>query len=361
MELALYCPALGYYERDTASTGTVGRAGDFFTSVSVGSAFGELLAHRFATWLREADGSAEPSAEKGGRLTLVEAGAHDGRLAADVLTELQSAHADLFARLEYWIVEPSDARRVWQRERLAPFAGRVHWAAGWPELAARGVRGVIFSNELLDAFPARRIGWDAARRAWFEWGVATQDGHFVWTCLPLRAGDGDAFPFADCGLPLDAPTRAALLDVLPDGYTIEVNPRAAAWWREAARALRAGVLVTFDYGLPAAEWFRPERPRGTLRAYRDHRASDDLLAAPGEQDLTGHVNFTTLQQAGEAEGLRTVAFETQEKFLADTLASLSAAGALSRNWTAARARQLQTLTHPQHLGRAFRVLAQSRP
>ena len=99
---------------------------------------------------------------------------------------------------------------------------------------------------------------------------------------------------------------------------------------------------------------RPERTRGTLRAYRGHVVSDDLLASPGEQDLTAHVNFAVLQAAGEAAGLRTVELSSQERFLARVAAELPP------DWPAERTRQLRTLVHPGHLGRAFRVLVQER-
>ena len=128
---------------------------------------------------------------------------------------------------------------------------------------------------------------------------------------------------------------------------------------KAAQALDSGKLVAIDYGLTADEILAPERTNGTLRAYYQQRISDDPLARVGEQDLTAHVNFTQLQRIGEAAGLRTETFSTQERFLFD-LIQRKLGGIASERWSAAEIRQFQSLTHPEQLGRRFRVLVQSR-
>jgi SAM-dependent MidA family methyltransferase len=151
-----------------------------------------------------------------------------------------------------------------------------------------------------------------------------------------------------------------LLDVLPDGFTVEISPAAEQWWREAASVLESGRLVTLDYGLTADEFFAPERRAGTVRAYCHHRSGGDVLAHPGEQDITAHVNFTAIQAAGESSGLRTEAFLTQAQFLTGIAARIWKGGASFGEWTPERTRQFQTLTHPEHLGQSFRVLVQSR-
>jgi SAM-dependent MidA family methyltransferase len=176
-----------------------------------------------------------------------------------------------------------------------------------------------------------------------------------------------------------APSSSELLAVLPDGYTIEISPAAESWWREVARVLGQGKLLTIDYGFAADELFSPGRMHGTLRAYFRHHASSDLLANVGEQDLTAHVNFSEIQKVGEACGLATEIFSTQSQFLTRilgkaskhktfaelvsskrTVSPKSDGGGSEDGWTSAQARQFQTLTHPEHLGRAFRVLVQSR-
>jgi SAM-dependent MidA family methyltransferase len=355
MELALYCPVHGYYETQKDN---VGPRGDFYTSVSTGELFGELLAFQFANWLET-----EARSQKL-EVRIIEAGAHDGKLARDILSWLQSHRSELFGRLEYGIVEPSPHREEWQKETLKNFAPRVRWLSRFNDSTIQRSNGIIFSNELLDAMPVHRYGWDAKNKKWFEWGVAIEGEKFVWARMagPLappngeRAGVRGSFEHSPSFIFHLPP---ALLDVLPDGYAIETSPAAENWWREAAGILAHGKLLAIDYGHGADELFSPARTRGTLRAYHRHHVSDDLLANVGEQDLTAHVNFSAIQEAGEAAGLVTESFTTQPQFLTQILDAALKDKSFGE-WNARRTRQFQTLTHPEHLGRAFRVLVQSR-
>lgn len=336
MELALYCPETGYYETNRDN---VGRAGDFITSVSVGELFGQLLAFQFAEWLGEFK-------TQNSKFKIIEAGAHDGKLAHDILNWLQIHRPQLFPGMEYWVLEPSANRQAWQKETLKNFAPHVRWFTSFPAVAAAGgpLTGIFFSNELLDAFPVHRHGWDAQSKTWFEWGVALDGEKFVWAKIQnseFRIQNSELEP------------------VLPDGYIVETSPGAEAWWRGAAGMLAPGKLLAIDYGHAASELFSPARTRGTLRAYHHHHVSDDLLAHVGEQDLTAHVNFPAIQKAGEAAGLTTESFLTQPQFLTQILGR-AVKGNSFGEWNARRTRQFQTLTHPEHLGRAFRVLVQSR-
>jgi SAM-dependent MidA family methyltransferase len=339
MELALYCPETGYYETNKDN---VGRAGDFITSVSTGELFGQLLAFQFAEWL-----GAEVRSQRS-EVRIVEAGAHDGKLARDILNWLKMHRAELFSKIEYWILEPSLTRQAWQKETLVDFQPGIRWFTDFENLKPKTQNakrtGIIFSNELLDAFPVHRFGWDAKSKTWFEWGVALAGEKFTWARL-------ENSKFEIRNLELEA--------VLPDNYTVETSPAAESWWREAAGVLTHGKLLAIDYGHTEAEVFSPGRERGTLRAYHRHRVSDDLLANPGEQDLTAHVNFSAIQKAGEAAGLATESFSTQPQFLTRILGAAMKDKTFG-DWTAKRTRQFQTLTHPEHLGRAFRVLVQSR-
>jgi SAM-dependent MidA family methyltransferase len=338
MELALYAPDCGYYETEKNN---VGRRGDFYTSVSVGNLFGELLAFQFAEWLETEVGSQKSEAR------IVEAGAHDGKLAKDILSWLQLNRPKLFTQLEYVIVEPSARRQEWQRETLKDFAPRVRWFSGFEDLKLKiqnsKLDGIIFSNELLDAFPVRRFGWDAGDKKWFEWGVAIEGEKFIWAKIQ------------NSEFRIQPPE---LESVLPGNYTVEISTAAENWWREAANILENGKLVAMDYGLTADEILSPARLRGTLRAYFRHHASDDILANVGEQDLTAHVNFSAIQKIGEDAGLITEQFCAQTKFLTEILARAAKTNSFGE-WNSSDTRQFQTLTHPEHLGRAFRVLVQS--
>ncbi len=410
MELALYCPVYGYYEKEGD---TLGRRGDYYTSVSVGPLFGELLAWQFSDWLREGHqlvAGGQRADQQGTLFDLVEAGAHDGALAKDILAWLKAHRPEIFKQIGYCIVEPSEQRSHRQRETLADFGGKVAWFGALAEL--KPVRGIIFSNELLDAFPVHRLGWDAGTREWFEWGVDCRDATFIWSRLSIspgtkgllrmkrrgttdpslqpsaiRKGRGKRHPsrlslnqggenfispklsFPEEGKGVSASVLGrvapridpALAAALPEGFTIEVCPAAREWWRQAATLLTWGKLLTIDYGFAADEQFAPERSRGSLRAYQLHQVSDHLLENPGEQDLTAHIDFGALQSIGEAQGLRTEAFHTQAQFLTDIAARIWDRERGLEEWTAQTKRQFQTLTHPEHLGRAFRILVQSRP
>ena len=352
MELALYCPVHGYYEQERDTTG---RAGDYYTNVNTGRLFGELLAFQFAQWVSETAYNNRQLAETV-PVQFVEAGAHDGRLAADILTWLQEHRPKTSRQLGYWIIEPSVRRQILQRENLRNFARKVVWFDSWKALPKAGVRGVIFSNELLDAMPVHRLGWDATRRVWFEWAVTVREGAFVWTRMPANTvgRDNDSAPIGWPDL------QPELLAVMPDNFTTEICPLAENWWRQAASALRRGKLLTIDYGLTAEQFFTPERKEGTLRAYYRHRLSNDLLANVGAQDITAHVNLTSIQRAGETAGLKTEMCATQAQFLTDISQRAWQEGSGCGAWTSEHTRQFQTLTHPEQLGRAFRVLVQER-
>src|SRR5262249_23132447 len=158
--------------------------------------------------------------------------------------------------IEYWILEPSPVRRGWQQKTLAGFSSHVRWFAGLDDLKLKTqnskLNGVLFSNELLDAFPVRRFGWDANGEKWVEWGVALAVEICVWEKIEA--------PSRECPSSIrDLPS--SLLDVLPDGYSIENSPAAENWWREAAGILERGKWLAIDYGFTADEMFSPARTR----------------------------------------------------------------------------------------------------
>jgi SAM-dependent MidA family methyltransferase len=369
MVIALYCPKIGYYERQSA---VIGSAGDFYTSASISPVFGQLLAWQFAEW----SGQLRP-----GPITWIEAGAHDGRLALTMLDWLGKNRPGLLERLTYWIIEPSSTRWHWQQQTLRPFGSKVQWAESFDHDGIEvtdSIHGIIFSNELIDAFPVHRLAWDATAKEWFEWGIAGVRGNiavstqgariessiheqgrssidFVWVRLPRPAIDIEhELTVAGFEIP------SALKEVLPDGFIIDIAPSAATWWSSAAKRLAQGKLLTIDYGGTVDELLKPERPGGTLRAYFQHHATSDVLVRPGEQDLTAHVNFTQLQRAGENASLRTEHLISQGAFLGDIVRAIVERPGTSANWNQQQLRDVQRLIHPEHLGHSFRVLVQSR-
>ena len=221
MEIALYEPGQGYYEQPHK----IGRAGDYFTSVSTGPLFGQLLAFQFAQWL-------DSECPNGG-IQLVEAGAHDGRLTADILSWFEEKRPDLLRRMEYWIVDPSQIRRGWQEKALSAWGSVVKWTADIGDFAERSINGIIFSNEFFDALPVHRLSWDSLDLRWRECRVRAVNDSFAW-CL----GDLDA------ALICDVPkVPEELTAVLPEGFITEVCLAAVKWWTAAAQALRTGEIA----------------------------------------------------------------------------------------------------------------------
>lgn len=328
MARALYDPNHGYYGSGRAR---VGRGGDFFTNVSVGPLFGQLLARQFAEmWAR----LGQP-----GEFAIVEQGAHHGDFATDTLTALQQLAPECFAATTYWIVEPLAALRLVQEEKIHAAGYRnVRWADSLAALP-RFV-GVHFSNELPDAFPVHRV-------------VRQADG---WQ-ERLVTFKGDRFAFIDG--PLSAPALAEHLTRLPVvslDYETEINLAAPAWIAEVAARLERGFLLAIDYGWPRAEYYRPERSSGTLSAYASHQREDDPLARPGEIDLTAHVDFTSLAEAALASGLEIAGFTDQHHFMVGV-------GQLHFTSDAASPQEIRafkTLMHPNLLGRSFHALALSK-
>lgn len=226
----------------------------------------------------------------------------------------------------------------WQVEILFEHVGKVEWRREIP----KQIRGIFFCNELLDAFPVQRLGWDADGETWFEWGVASKGERFVWRRIE------------------DLPIRFGCEADLPDGYVTVRSTRSEAFWVKVSNALRQGRVMAFDYGLESDAFFVPPRKDGTLRAYYRHQITDDLLARVGEQDLTSSVNFTAIRNAGESAGLKSEPMRAQEQFLMGIFEKTLKQPERFPEWTAKRRRQFQTLVHPEHLGRQFQVLQQVR-
>ncbi len=366
MELALYEPTFGYYERQAKQ---IGCQGDFYTSVSTGPVFGELLAFQFADWLQELGSRTtsphhradevpatphSPAHSLESPFHIIEAGAHDGKLAHDILSWVNTHRTAFAEEMGYVIVEPSPARQSIQREMLSRFTHQLRWVPSLDKIPATSVTGVIFGNELLDAMPVHRIGWNSEEKRWFEWRVTYENGGFRWVPFegPSETNSG-ASPY-DC---LTLPTE--LTSVLPDGFTTEICPSASTWWKDAARKLKSGRLLALDYGLTQLEFFNPSRSKGTLRAYRHHQVSSDVLDDPGAVDITAHVNFTAVERAGVSAGLVTTFFDSQASFLMGIFKHTINDPARFAPWTPERLRQFKTLTHPEHLGHTFKVLVQA--
>jgi SAM-dependent MidA family methyltransferase len=329
MAAALYEPGLGYYARGTRQ---VGRAGDFFTSVSVGPLFGELLARRFLRHWRDAGNP--------GRWRIIECGSHDGTLAADVLASLAAIEPRAFEALEYAIPEPLDLLRAAQRETLLGFPETVRFLDDARLLADDPLPGVAFGNEVLDALPCHLVEWRGGR--WLECRVAnSQDGGFGWELSEIS----------------DPALMAALKPIagdFPDGYRTEVRTCYRDFLKPLAASLTHGLMIWVDYGFARPDYYHPARDSGTLRTFSKHRAGENPLENPGAADISAHVDFTAVAETAANLGGNAMVFRDQGAWLTE----------VARDWLLAREdrpepdllRQFQTLIHPGQLGGRFHVL-----
>jgi SAM-dependent MidA family methyltransferase len=333
MELALYAPGLGYY---SAGARKLGSGGDFTTAPEISGLFGACVAQQCAEVLAEVpDGS------------ILEVGAGSGRLAVDTLARLE-ALGRLPAR--YLILEVSADLRARQqvlvRERIPHLAERVQWLDSPP---AQPFDGVILANEVLDALPVVRFRW--RQDACEELGVVCAEAGFTWSARPA------APPLAEVCERLSAAAGG-----WEDGYVSEYCPRLGPWAATVVGSLRNGAALWFDYGLPRAQYYLPERHEGTLICHFRQRAHDDPFLHPGLQDISAWVDFTALAEAGLACECGLEGFTTQAFFLAglgiDRAMQAAARGnAHSFARLASEARQLML---PGEMGERFKVMAFTR-
>lgn len=284
MKAALYDPDGGYYQRSDRARW--GREGDYRTSPERSELFAATFAHYFARLSEE--------------LTIVECGAGNGSFAAGVLSTLRDQSPSIFARLRYVVYDVSDDALSRSRERLTEFGDRVEFFSDWDLVSVN--RGIYFANELLDAFPVHRVLKTEEGLSEFYVTVDTS-GDFAWTTGPLSTPRLTEF----CN---------AHSPGLANGQVIEINLAIDDWLAQVAARLEQGYLITVDYGAEAAELYDPiQRPEGTLRGFSRHGFVDDLLAQPGEHDLTTSVNWTQVKTTGERLGFQAIEFASQDKFL----------------------------------------------
>jgi len=324
MELALYAPGLGYY---TAGAHKFGEAGDFITAPELSALFGRTLARQVQQIMRQ-------SAPH-----ILELGAGSGKLAVDMLTELESLGS---LPESYSILEVSADLRERQRALvqlcLPHLLGRVCWLDTLPEKFS----GAVIANEVLDALPVHLVHWRDS--ALSERGV-------------VNAGDGFAWDERDIG---DGPLRDAAQGIaVPDDYASEICLVGRGLIQSLASRLDAGALLFIDYGFGAREFYHPQRNKGTLMCHYRHHAHDDPFYLPGLQDITAHVNFTDITECGIDAGLELIGYTNQAFFLINGgITDLLAQHQPENVWDyLPLSGQLQKLTSPAEMGDLFKVIA----
>ena len=327
MELALYAPGLGYY---TAGARKFGEAGDFITAPEISPLFARCLARQCKQLLEELAGG-----------DLLEVGAGTGVLATDLLLELEALQ---MLPEHYFILEISPDLQQRQREtlmaRAAHLIDRVQWLDALPE---PGFSGVVVANELLDAMPVSRFKMaEPGVQEGFVRGSAEGFEHY-WD-EPVSPGLKQA---------------VAALGSFSVGYESELNLRAGSWLRSLVQRIKRGAVVLIDYGYPASEYYHPQRHMGTLMCHYRHRAHDEPLILPGLQDITAHVDFSSIARTGLDAGFDLKGYTTQAHFLLgcglDKLLMESDPHDIKNHMTLMQS--VKRLTMPTEMGELFKVIA----
>ncbi|MGH8413931.1 MAG: class I SAM-dependent methyltransferase [Gammaproteobacteria bacterium] len=321
MELALYAPGLGYY---SAGARKFGAGGDFVTAPELSPLFAHCLALQCVEVLTALGGS-----------DILELGAGSGRMAADMLAELQ--RLDALPR-RYLILEVSAELRERQRHTLAERVPALLEKVQWLERLPEAFSGVIVGNEVLDALPVSRF--QRTVQGFDEFSVAVKDEGFTWRLRPAHA---------DLQAALEA-LESTLPERLVEEYRSEICLRLPAFLYSLADTLARGALLFMDYGYTRAAYYHPDRYMGTLMCHYRQRAHDDPFLYSGLQDITAHVDFTAVAQAGTAAGLEFAGYTTQAHFLL-------ALGLAEQATDWRRAREVKLLSLPEEMGERFQAMA----
>ena len=318
MDQALYHPEHGYYSSGRC---TIGRTGDYFTNVSVGPLYGQLLAAQFVEIWKQLG--------KIDNFMIVEQGAHDGQFARDVLESAQKHAPEFFAALRYRIIEPFPVLQDRQSPTLEQFRDKVEWRDSLQPFV-----GIHFSNELLDAMPVRLISGDMEKLVYVE---------------------GDNFLFVERALPQGAAASKLAMD------RPAFNQPTLEWIDDVAAKLQRGYSIAIDYGRLADEF------QANVQVRAQHRNLDSPFEQIGHADITMQVDWKTIVERAQAHGLRVAGFTDQHHFLAGIIAEFGRGGSPeppAGDWgqsslpdSPKATRELQTLLHPEMLGRVFQVLA----
>ncbi len=326
MDLAMYAPALGYY---AAGSRKFGAAGDFITAPEMTPLFGQTVAHQVAQILELTGGG------------ILELGAGSGALAVDMLEELQRLGC---MPLRYSIFEPSPELTQRQQQRVhrsLPAAfDRVEWADTLPERFV----GVVIGNEVLDALPVHILAW--REQGLFERGVAVQGDALVWEERPAS----EALRAMAEPITVTAP------------YVSEISPAAADMVSHLGDRIERGAALLIDYGFPRAEYYHPQRSSGTMMCHYRHHVHDNPFFLPGLQDVTSHVDFTAVAEAGSDAGCQLAGYTTLAQFLLNCGITELLARTPVEEASAylPRAAPVQKLLSPSEMGELFKVIALSR-
>lgn len=336
MQAALYDPEGGYYQRSDRERW--GREGDYRTSPERSELFAATFARYFAKLSEELN-----------ELTIVECGAGDGTFAAGILHALKGQFPSVFAATRYVVYELSDDARQSAQQRLTEFGDRVQFYSDWDSVSVKS--GIVFSNELLDAFPVHRV-------------VQTRDG-----LSELYVALDSSGKFVWANRAVSSPRLTEFLNEhslqLANGQIVEINLAVNDWLAQVCRKLEHGFVITVDYGAESGELYDfAQRPTGTLRGFSRHAFVEDVLTEPGDYDLTTTINWTQVKTVAERLGLQLIDFTSQDRFLLQAGLLDQLQDLLSRADTEAEKMSLtisaREMILPGGMASSFQVLVQKR-
>jgi SAM-dependent MidA family methyltransferase len=332
MNLVLYAPGLGYYSSGATKLGS---AGDFVTAPEISPLFGRTLAQQL--W---------QISQHLTQFNILEFGAGSGKLARDILLELEKTAA---LPEKYFILEVSaDLRERQQsglKQEIPHLADRIEWLEQLPDQFT----GVILANEVLDAMPVHIVRWHDDTV--LERGVTWQNDQFTWQDRAIQ--DKELLTIAQQLTPEINP------DNKPIDYVSEINLAAVHFMRSLASTLQQGVILLIDYGFGRSEYYHPQRNQGTLMCHYRHHAHDDPFYVPGLQDITSHVDFSAITQTGQSGGLALLGYTTQAYFLLNCgiTGILAQTSADDTSHYLPQSGQVQKLVSPAEMGELFKVIA----
>ena len=330
MAAALYHPEHGFYASGRTRTG---KSGDFLTPVSPGPVLGQLLAAQVDDFHR--------AMGRPGKIRLLEQGADAGWLARDLLKTILHHYPQLAAAFSFHLIEPLPRLSQKQKECLREIDREIQWHSSWETVPEDGIPCFFYSCELVDSFPIRIFRFRHGN--WREQGVGWNGSRFTWQELKVEAD-----------------TLAEIRRWSPpetEGFTFELRPGVQSWAKAWARKMTQGMVLTMDYGFSAQELGSALRPEGTLVAMSNHQRSGDPLAAPGQQDLTAHVNFTELEESAAQEGWINFGRTNFSRGLTALAKPLLQDG---KSPAEAWIRNFRHLTHPSFFGQTHKILVQGK-
>lgn len=326
MGMCLYYPALGYYTKETTK---IGRAGDFYTSPHLHRIFGAMLGKQMEEMWKL---MGEPDS-----FSVIEMGAGMGYLAKDMLDYLKGR--EFYQHLKYSIVELNSFMKDRQQKMLVEYTDKLNWFSSMDELES--VQGCFISNELLDAFPVRMVEMDDSL---MEVYVSAKGDEFIELKMP-------------CSSEISKYLKDYSIEI-SKGYRTELNLKLKDWLTDVNTKLSNGFILTIDYGYSAKDYYSEERNRGTLLCYYHHQINEDPYQHVGEQDLTAHVNFSSLKKWGEEQGLKTIGFCPQGTYLISLGIDEVITELYGDSPDAFEIAKIKGLIFPQGMGESHKVMVQ---